>query len=333
MSGRAAGPRAPGPRAARGAALAGIIAALAALVLLGAVPYLFGPYWQQLGYRALQLLTLALAWNLLAGYTGQVSLGTGAFVGLGAYAFALLGNAGGAPLPLPLPLLLLAAGAVAALFAIIVSPGLFRLRGLYFTIGSLALAEALRILMVNLGTFGGASGIVLQRSTPPYHVLYWLALLVALAAAAIVAGVLRSPASLALRAVRDDEDVARQMGVRSFRVKLATFALAAFLTGVAGGLQALKLGAIEPYGAFGMAWTIDTVAVVIIGGIATRGGPVVGTLLYVALGELLRDLPELHNAIGGLFLLLVIRLAPQGLWGLLRTRLAARAAAPEAGGG
>ena len=78
--------------------------------------------------------------------------------------------------------------------------------------------------------------------------------------------------------------VARQMGVRSFRVKLATFALAAFLTGVAGGLQALKLGAIEPYGAFGMAWTIDTVAVVIIGGIATRGGPIVGTLVYVALG-------------------------------------------------
>lgn len=308
---------------------AGAIAALAAVLLLAAVPYLFGPYWQQLGYRALQLLALAMAWNLLAGYTGQVSLGTGAFVGLGAYAFALLGNAGGAPLPL----LLLAAGAVAAAFAVLVSPGLFRLRGLYFTIGSLALAEALRILMVNLSVFGGASGIVLRRSTPPYHVLYWLALLVALAAAVVVAGVLRSPASLALRAVRDDEDVARQMGVRSFRVKLGTFALAAFLTGVAGGLQALKLGAIEPYGAFGMAWTIDTVAVVIIGGIATRGGPVVGTLLYVALGELLRDLPELHNAIGGLFLLLVIRLAPQGLWGLLRTRLAARAAAPEAGGG
>jgi branched-chain amino acid transport system permease protein len=305
------------------------LALLAVLVLLAALPYVFGTYWQQLGYRVLQLLTLALAWNLLAGYAGQVSLGTGAFVGLGAYACALLGNATGAPLPL----LLLASGAVAALFAVVVSPGLFRLRGLYFTIGSLALAEALRILMVNLSVFGGASGIVLQVSTPPYHALYWLALLVALLAGGSVVAVLSSPASLALRAVRDDEDVARQMGVRSFRVKLATFALAAFFTGVAGGLQALKLGAIEPYGAFGMAWTIDTVAVVIIGGIATRGGPVLGTLIYVALGELLRDLPELHNAIGGLFLLLVIRLAPQGLWGALSARLAGRAAAPESGRG
>ena len=302
---------------------------VAAGALLAAVPYLFGPYWQQLGYRALQLLTLAMAWNLLAGYTGQVSLGTGAFVGLGAYAFALLGNASGAPLPL----LLLASGAVAALFALAVSPGLFRLRGLYFTIGSLALAEALRILMVNLSVFGGASGIVLKGSTPPYHVLYWLALLVALVAGAVVFGVLRSPVSLALRAVRDDEDVARQMGVRSFRVKLATFALAAFLTGVAGGLQALKLGVIEPYGAFGMAWTIDAVAVVIIGGIATRGGPVVGTFLYVALGELLRDLPELHNAIGGVFLLLVIRLAPAGLWGMLTARFAGDGATQELRGG
>ncbi len=318
-----------GSGACRGGLLPGVLAMLAAAALLGALPYLLGPYWQQLGYRALQLLTLAMAWNLLAGYTGQVSLGTGAFVGLGAYACALLGNASA----LPLPLLLFAAGAVAAVFAILVSPGLFRLRGLYFTIGSLALAEALRILMVNLSVFGGASGIVLRASTPPFHVLYWLALLVALGAGAIVVGLLRSPASLALRAVRDDEDVARQMGVRSFRVKLATFALAGFLTGVVGGLQALKLGAIEPYGAFGMAWTIDTVAVVIIGGIATRGGPVVGTLLYVALGELLRDLPELHNAIGGLFLLLVIRLAPQGLWGLVRARLAGRAASQEARGG
>ena len=316
-------------RPLRGRAPAAALAAVVALALLAALPYLFGPYWQQLGYRALQLLALALAWNLLAGYTGQVSLGTGAFVGLGAYGFALLGNASHAPLPL----LLLGSGALAALFAILVSPGLFRLRGLYFTIGSLALAEALRILMVNLSVFGGAAGIVLQRSTPPFHVLYWLALLVALLAGAIVLGVLRSPASLALRAVRDDEDVARQMGVRSFRVKLATFALAAFLIGVAGGLQALKLGAIEPYGAFGLAWTIDTVAVVIIGGIATRGGPLVGTLLYVALGELLRDLPELHNAIGGLFLLLVIRLAPQGLWGLVRARLAGRAAEQVARGG
>jgi branched-chain amino acid transport system permease protein len=289
-------------------------ALLAALLFL--LPYALGPYWQQLGFRALQLLTLAIAWNVLAGYCGQVSLGTGAFVGLGAYAFTLCSNQPGTTLPVQLAM----AGLVAAGFATLASVALFRLRGLYFTIGTLALAEALRILMVNLRAFGGASGIVLQAPTPAFHQLYWLALAVAALAALLAGLLLRSPLSLSLRAVRDDEDVALQMGVRSFRVKLGAFVLAAFLMGLAGGLQALKLGVIEPYGAFGMGWTIDTVAIVIIGGLGTRQGPLLGTLIYVALGEALRNLPELHGAVAGVFLLLAIRFAPRGLWSLIARR-------------
>jgi branched-chain amino acid transport system permease protein len=285
--------------------------ALVALVLLACVPYVLGSYWQQLGYRALQLLTLAMAWNLLAG-----------FVGLGAYAMALFGNRTGIPSVLLLPL----CGLTAATFAALVSPALFRLRGLYFTIGTLALAEALRILMVNLPFFGGASGIVLQVAAPRFYQLYWLALAIAAIAAVIIFSLLHSPASLSLRAVRDDEPVAREMGVRTYRVKLWTFALSAFLMGAIGGLQALRLGVIEPYGSFGMSWTIDTVAVVVIGGLGTRGGPVLGTLIYVVLAELLRGQPELHGALTGLFLLLVIRLAPRGLWALLLARLSRRPA-------
>jgi branched-chain amino acid transport system permease protein len=294
--------------------------ALLGAVLLGALlyclPFVLGPYWQQLGLRALQLLTLAIAWNLLAGYCGQVSLGTGAFVGLGAYACALGGNQLHAPVAAQLALAALTAGGFAAL----ASGALFRLRGLYFTVGTLALAEALRILMVNLRTFGGASGIVLQAATPAFHQLYWLALAIAALAVLLSELLLRSPLSLSLRAVRDDEDVALQMGVRSFRVKLGVFVLAALLMGLAGGLQALKLGVIEPYGAFGMSWTIDTVAVVIIGGMGTRVGPLLGTLVYVALSEALRNLPELHGAVAGVFLLLAIRFAPRGLWSLIVRR-------------
>lgn len=290
--------------------------ALALLALLWSVPYLASAYWLQLGFRALQLLSLAVAWNLLAGYCGQVSLGTGAFVGLGAYAFTLWGNHGG-----PMILVqLLAAAVTAGTFAAVVSVGLFRLRGLYFTIGTLALAEALRILMVNLAAFGGASGIVLASPTPSFGLLYWLALSIALLTMALAALIARSPISLSMRAVRDDEEVARAMGVRTFRVKLGVLVLSAVLMGVVGGVQALKLGAIEPYGAFGLSWTIDTVAVVIIGGLGTRLGPVVGTLIYIVLGELLRNVPELHGVVTGVFLVLVIRLAPQGLWGLLQRR-------------
>ena len=300
------------------------MAAIALLVLLALLPYGFDVYWQQLGFRALQLLTLALAWNLLAGYGGQVSLGTGAFVGLGAYAYALIGNRWHLPLLLLLPL----CGGVAAAFATLVSPALFRLRGLYFTIGTLALAEALRILMVNLPQFGGANGIVLQSASLRFYQMYWLALLVALLAAVVMFLLLRSPASLSLRAVRDDEAVAAEMGVRVFRVKLGCFALAAFLMGIAGGLQALKLGVIEPFGSFGMSWTIDTVAIVVIGGMGTALGPLIGTLIYLLLGELLRGQPELHGALTGLFLLLVIRFSPRGLWPALQQWLKRRTPEP-----
>jgi branched-chain amino acid transport system permease protein len=279
------------------------------LLLFGALPYLLDVYWQQLGFRALQLLTLALAWNLLAGYCGQVSLGTGAFVGIGAYALALLANHWQLPPVLLLPL----AGLIAALFALLLSPGVFRTRGLYFTIGTLALAEAVRLLMVNLDTFGGTRGIVLQSAALPFYAMYWLALAVAALAALLCWLLLRSPLSLSLRAVRDDELVAAEMGVRVFRVKTGCFLLSAFLVGVAGGLQAIKLGVIEPYGAFGMSWTIDTVAVVVIGGLGSGLGPLFGTLVYVALAELLRGQPELHGALTGLFLLLVVRFAPRGL--------------------
>jgi len=289
---------------------------IAGLLLLAALPYLFDVYWQQLGFRALQLLTLALAWNLLAGYCGQVSLGTGAFVGLGAYALALSANRWSLPPALLLPL----AGAVAAAGAALLSPGVFRTRGLYFTVGTLALAEAIRLLMVNLPTFGGTRGVVLQSAALPFYLMYWLALLVAAVAALVCWLLLRSPASLALRAVRDDELVAAEMGVRVFRVKTACFMLSAFLAGVAGGLQAIKLGVIEPYGAFGLSWTIDTVAVVVIGGLGSGLGPLFGTLVYVALAELLRGQPELHGAFTGLCLLLVVRLAPRGLASLLRGR-------------
>jgi branched-chain amino acid transport system permease protein len=291
-------------------------ATLAVVVLAYLLPYALGPYYQQVGYRVLQLGALATAWNLLAGYGGLVSLGSAAFIGLGAYAAAVVGNATGLPLPLLLPI----GAAVAAAFAVLVSPAMFRLRGLYFTIGTLALSEALRILMVNIKTFGGASGVILQAPTPEPFELYWWALLLAVVATTAVVAVLASPAALSLRGVRDDEDVARQMGVVTFRTKLWAFALSAALMGMVGALQSVKLGVIEPYGGFGLAWTIDIVAVAIIGGLGTRVGPWVGALFVGVLAELLRDYPEVHIAISGLVLIIAIRFAPHGIWGTISGR-------------
>lgn len=286
---------------------------LAVIAVLAAGPLMFGPYEQQLGYRALQLIALAAAWNLLAGYTGLVSLGSAAFIGLGAYSATAISN----DLGLPVPALLLVGAAAGAAFAVLVSPAMFRLSGLYFTVGTLALASALQILMLNVSQFGGASGLILETTSPETYTLYWLALALAVISVGAVAVVMATPASLSLRAIRDDEATAQEVGVVTFRTKLWAFALAGALMGSVGALQGIKLAVIEPNGSFGLNWTILILSAVIIGGVGTQMGPIVGAVFSIALAESLKDYPEVHIAISGLVLIIIIRVAPAGLWGLV----------------
>jgi branched-chain amino acid transport system permease protein len=288
-------------------------ALLVAGALLALAPSWSSEYAQQVGFRMLEYAALGQAWNLLAGYGGMVSLGSAAFIGIGAYTTAVLTNHG-----LGLVEGMAVSGVFAAVFAAAVSPALFRLRGLYFTIGTLALAEALRLFMVNYNGLGGNIGIFLQSAAPTTAALYWLALGVAALATGLVALVLRTRLAISLRAVRDDEDVARQMGLVSFRTKLLAFTLAAFVMGVVGGLQAGKLSQIEPYGSFGLQWTVDVVTVALIGGLGTLPGPLIGAVFTVALAEWLNAYPSLHLAITGAIVIVVVRFAPEGLWGLLR---------------
>jgi branched-chain amino acid transport system permease protein len=289
------------------------------LLLLGLCVMIFVPRWvgeygTQIGFRALIYLTLAEAWNLLAGYGGLVSLGSSSFVGIGAYILMGMLNAGG----FSIATALMASGLGASALAVIVSPAVFRLRGLYFTVGTLALGEALRLFMINVSYFGGATGIFLNSNPPPIEVLYVYAVALAGIATLVMEVYTGTRFSILLRSVRDDEDAASQVGVRAFRVKLVAFAVASLLMGAAGGLQALKLGVIEPYGMFGLQWSIDTLSIVIIGGLGMRFGPIVGTVFVIALAEALADYPELHLAMTGVILILIIRFAPKGLCGLGR---------------
>jgi branched-chain amino acid transport system permease protein len=277
------------------------------------LPAIASDYVLQIAFRVLIYLVLAESWNLLAGSAGLVSLGTSCFVGLGAYAAFGLLNA----FDIPLPLALVCCAAAGAVLAALVSPALFRLRGLYFTVGTLALAELLRLTMVNVSAFGGATGIFLRQDPPPLSELLHYALVVALIVSLSITACARTRVSVILRAVRDDEDAAAQMGVRPYRVKLGAFVLASALCAIAGGVQATKLGAIEPYGMFGLQWSIDVLAMVIIGGVGLRLGPLVGALLVVALGEALADYPEAHIAIAGVILIVLIRFAPRGVVGVV----------------
>lgn len=291
-----------------------LFAGLAALCLSGPM---LSDYALEIGFRLMLYIVLAEAWNLMAGYGGMVSLGTASFVGIGGYALMGLMNKSGLPLAAAIP----AAGVAAALLAVLVSRAVFRLRGLYFTVGTLALAEALRMFMVNYSGFGGASGLFLEIDPPGPGALYGIALALLAFTTIVMTLATMSRFSILLRSLRDDEDAAAQIGVRPFRIKLIAFVLASFLMGMAGALQGLKLGMVEPYGMFGVQWTINVLSIVIIGGKGLRAGPLVGAVFIIALGELLADYPALHLSLTGLILILVIRFAPQGLVGLISRRL------------
>ncbi|GAB6404127.1 MULTISPECIES: branched-chain amino acid ABC transporter permease [Pseudomonas] len=294
---------------------------LMALIVIGASGLSAGNYALEVGFQFLLLLIMAEAWNLMAGYTGLVSLGTASFVGIGGYTLVGLMNRFDASLSVAV----FAAGIAAMVLALLVSRAVFRMRGLYFTVGTLALAEALRMFMVNSDYFGGATGIFLAKDSPSLKALFWMAFGVLVLTTMLMQIGTQGRFSVLLRAVRDDEDAAAQAGVRAFRVKLGVFALSSFLIGLAGGLQALKLGVIEPYGMFGLQWTVNVLTVVIIGGQGKRFGSLVGAVLVVALSEALADYPAVHLLLMGFALIVIIRFAPQGLAGLLERTFNRRA--------
>lgn len=293
-------------------AVLGVVVIVGIFAVGALFPHLLSDYAMQIGFRTMLYIVLAEAWNLLAGYCGLVSLGSASFIGIGAYVLVGLLNATGMPIGLAV---VLGAGA-GALLAALVSPAVFRMRGLYFTVGTLALGEAMRLMMVNAPWFGGATGLFLRVDWASSYALYLYALVLLLFTEIVLSVATHSRLSILMRAVRDDEDAAAQLGVRTYRVKLFTFMAASFLMGAVGALQAYKLAAIEPYGMFGLQWSVDVLAMVIIGGMGLRYGPIFGAILVVALGELLADYPELHVAITGLILIVLVRFAPKGLVGL-----------------
>lgn len=298
------------------------VAALSVPMVMVSTTYLF-----QVGFRAMVYVALAQAWNLLAGYGGMIFLGTAAFVGVGEYTFIDVSNHGLAMVPA-----VLVAGLVSVVLALLISPALFRLRGLYFAVGTWAFAQALLLLVSTIQTFGGSTGLFLHASPPSYAAMYWYSLIVALATASSVFLVLRSRLSVSLRGVRDDEDVAREMGVRVFRTKLIALLLAALVMGVVGALQSLNDAFVEPSGAFSLSWTVYPLVAVIIGGMATRFGPWLGALVIVGLAEVLANYSGVHDLITGIILIAVIRFLPRGVWGSVlkvpRQRFRSRRAQP-----
>jgi branched-chain amino acid transport system permease protein len=276
--------------------------------------------------EAAYYLVLAQMWNLLAGYTGLVSIGQQAFVGFGGYALFILSGHWNVP---PLVSILLA-GALSAAVALPTAWVLFRLRGPYFAIGSWVMAEVYRLSFAQVSELGGGSGQSLpvavvksvagSRATREV-ITYSASILLAVVAVAAVYLLLRTRHGLALTAIRDSERASESIGINRNAMKLWVYLIAAFGAGAVGALIFLQKLRISPDAAFSVAdWTANVIFIVVIGGIGTIEGPIIGTLVFFALRELLADFGAWYMILWGAVAVVVMLKAPQGLWGMVARR-------------
>ena len=290
----------------------GILVLLLVLAFLG--PTYLSVFDLTLAFTLFNYMTLAQSWNLLGGYGGQFSLGHSLFVGVGSYTVAVLLLHTG----MPLYLTLLASGCLASGIAAIAALLLMRLREVYFSIGSLGLAMAALTWMINWSYTGASSGLSLPPTAAlDYSTLYFLSLALLVLTMVCIVLLVRSPFGLRLMAIRDDQEAAAELGVYSFPVKLITFAISAFFVGIAGALIALNNGSIDPNSAFSLNWVITMIIITIIGGIATSMGPLIGAVVFFTLQQALQGYQNWSTLLIGVLLIIIIRLAPGGIWKVL----------------
>ncbi|MBZ5507811.1 MAG: branched-chain amino acid ABC transporter permease [Acidobacteriia bacterium] len=259
--------------------------------------------------------TTSLGWNLLGGMAGQVSFGFAVFFGLGAYTTALLMHAGHSPY-----FGFVGGAAIAMLASFLIGLPTFRLRGPYFVIATIGVTEAVRVIMNNLDVTGGASGYRITEDKPFSPLEHYYTAIAAVALAFVVSMVIAgSKFGLALRAIKQDEDAAADLGVNPFTSKLWIHAIAAGLTGIAGGIYARRAAFFYPGDVFAFQTGISILLMPVIGGIGTVWGAVLGGVVFgMVEEELVVHFPNLHLLIYGSLLIVIILLEPDGLLGLLR---------------
>lgn len=300
-----------------------------ALLALGVAAFLAGPALfsipqLQLLTQFLSLLVIAIMWNLLAGYADIVSVGQHAFVGVGAYAFyGFAVFAGLNPF-----LALLMAGATGLVFALPVMLVIFRLREAYLAVGSWVVAETLMLIAGKLSAFGGGSGVSMPVSVVKalgaqpalrYETIYWLSLLLAASALASTFILMRSRVGVGLTAMRDDEEGAGAIGVNLIRSRILCFLWTAPFLAIAGGVITLQKLRVAPPASFSITdWTVYVIFIVVIGGIGSFEGPIIGTIVFFLIRQYLADIGVWHFILLGVLSIVVILIEPRGLWGLLR---------------
>ena len=303
----------------------GLVLLTVGAALAAVAPSLLDAGWLRLASEVLLMLAMAQMWNLLAGYTGLVSLGHQAFIGIGAYLLFYVSDR----FEIHPFALVPVAGAACAVVAAAIAPLLFRLRDAYFSVGIWVFAEIVYVLATKTRELGATSGVAL-KSIRLVDVetfarnSFWISAAIALAAVAGVRLLMRSRLGLGLMAVRDNELAATSIGVDVWRNRLAAFVISAFGCGVAGAAQFMGTMFVSPEAAFDVNWVVAMMFIVVIGGIGTLAGPIIGTVLYFALREGFAAWAGVSGSwylvAMGLVAIAVMRFAPRGLWGWVLER-------------
>ncbi len=296
----------------------------AAVPVLGAAPLLFADTQLVLLTEFFSMLVLAIMWNVLAGYADIVTVGQHGFVGVGAYAFYGFVVLAGVDPYLSLPL----AGLVALIVAVPAMALVFRLRTAYLSIGTWVIAEVLMLVAGKLEVFGGGSGVSLPVAvlrefgvsrSARIAMIYWLAFALAMIALGATYLLLRSRIGIGLTAMRDNEESAASVGVNVTRARVLCFLGSAPLLGMTGGLITLQKLRIAPHASFSISdWTVFIIFNVVIGGIGTIEGPILGTMVFFILRAFLTDYGTWYLMLLGALSIVIILFDRRGLWGLVR---------------
>jgi len=300
-----------------------VLTAIGVVVLVGG-PWIFDIPQLQLLTDFLCMLVLAIMWNLLAGYADIVSVGQHGFVGVGAYAFFAFAVL----LDLNPYAAVVLAGVTALVFAIPIMAIIFRLRAAYLAVGSWVVAETLMLAAGKLAAFGGGSGISLPvsvvrffgaRPTERYTTIYVIALALAVLVLITTYLLMRSSIGLGLTAMRDDEEAAGAVGVNLVRARILCFLLTAPFLGLAGAVITLQKLRVAPGASFSLVdWTVYIIFIVVIGGIGSFEGPMIGTVVFFLVRNYLAEIGVWHFIILGTISIAVILIEPRGIWGMIR---------------
>jgi len=300
---------------------AGLVVVAALILVAPAAPYILDRGTQGSLVTLFSLIVMATMWNLLAGYGGMLSVGQQAYIGIGAYALVYLSDKVGLDPFMAVPLAVVVAGVISFPISYLA----FRLSGGYFAIGTWVIAVVIMEIIEQVPALGGGIGETFKGFSdlgPGTRIayVYWLSLAGVVLSVAVTYVIMRSRLGLGFTAIRDDAIAAGSLGVRVTRSKRFVFVVAAMGCGLAGAMITANTLRVQPDSIFSVNYAVFMIFIVVIGGIGTIEGPIVGTLIFFLLRELLAGFGSWYLIILGSVAVVTMLTAPQGVWGLVGER-------------